>query len=36
MFNNLTGHSPEVLNNTGINDRIDKSIIKLIFESSDE
>ncbi len=36
MFNNLTEHSSEVLNNIEINDRIDKSIIKSIFESSDE
>ncbi len=36
MSNNLTEHSFEVLNNIEINDRIDKSIIKSIFESSDE
>ncbi len=35
MFNNLTEHSFEVLNNIGINDRIDKSIIKPTFEPSD-
>ena len=35
MSNNLTEHSPEVLNNIGINDRIDKSIIKPTFEPSD-
>jgi len=36
MSNNLTEHSFEVLNNIEINDRIDKSIIKSIFEPSDE
>jgi len=35
MSNNLTEHSPGVLNNTGINDRIDKSVIKPTFEPSD-
>jgi len=36
MSNNLIEHSFEVLNNIKINDRIDKSIIKSTFESSDE
>ena len=35
MSNKLAEHSPGVLNNTGIIDRIDKSPIKLTFEPSD-
>ena len=35
VSNNLTEHSPGVLHNTGLNDRIDKSVIIPTFEHSD-
>lgn len=36
MFNNFIKHSFEVFNNIKINDKIDISIIKLIFKLNDE